>query len=504
MTNSEGSRASQRRMVEGESSNARERRLKMQADLEAMTQRMEESDAEEYVYSEEESESERLREERRTKKRNDPIKDGDGSPSEEGSDESESEEEGEEVNQLVDESEQESNQDEPMEEAEPQEEEEELPMYQEHYNALFSMDFVETKYPQDDTMRTLGIFEDVELVLKNMQLARFFSHRMESYKELTCEFLASMRYHQYDELDRAELDQGWSYSQKSEDCPDGSIENQRPTGRRLAEERMFRARPKPSVRLKSRPKFVSGRSHHDPGNMSRGRPRHNHSRQPHTTSRASREQSLAAAQPLAYHGRCIRPSREDVPRPAENHRPISSVRPQPADEKSSGHDRSDSTTTRLSGRPSRPTVRTPRSSPKPAPTSKIRCQALKHHHLHGIVLQDYLLEDQEETSSYLEAADLETSSQAASQEEHLLATPEEEIDPELIEFVKRDQFHDLFSEYALEHIDHFDNLCDSYGVFDFEKKMMLFSTSLAGPALDWAQHDHSLQSSHGSILEKLS
>ncbi|CAA7050025.1 unnamed protein product [Microthlaspi erraticum] len=52
--------------------------------------------------------------------------------------------------------------------AEPQEEEDELPMYQEHYNALFSMDFVETKYPHDDTMRALGIFEDVELVLKNM------------------------------------------------------------------------------------------------------------------------------------------------------------------------------------------------------------------------------------------------------------------------------------------------------------------------------------------------
>ncbi|CAA7059864.1 unnamed protein product [Microthlaspi erraticum] len=91
---------------------------------------------------------------------------------------------------------------------------------------------------------------------------------------------------------------------------------------------------------------------------------------------------------------------------------------------------------------------------------------------------------------YLEAADLETSSQAASyREEHLLATPEEEINPEMIEFVKRDQFHHLFSEYALEHLDHFDNLCDSYGVFDFEKKMMLFSTSLAGPALDWAQHE---------------
>ncbi|CAA7058507.1 unnamed protein product [Microthlaspi erraticum] len=130
MTNSEGSRASQRVRME--------RRLKMQADLEAMTQRMEESDAEEYVYSEEESEIERLREERRTKKRNDPIsseseqgefeigvnlvqEEGNGSPSEEGSDETESEEEGEEVNQLVEESEQESNQDEPMEEVEPQE-----------------------------------------------------------------------------------------------------------------------------------------------------------------------------------------------------------------------------------------------------------------------------------------------------------------------------------------------------------------------------------------------
>ncbi|CAA7030800.1 unnamed protein product [Microthlaspi erraticum] len=188
MTNSEGSRASQRRMVEGESSNARERRLKMQADL-GMTQRWK-SLMQRSMCTLRKSLRERLREERRTKKRNDPIsseseqgefeigvnlvqEEGNGSPSEEGSDETESEEEGEEVNQLVEESEQESNQDEPMEEVEPQEEEEELPMYQEHYNALFSMDFVETKYPHVDTMKALGIFEDVELVLKNMHLAKF-------------------------------------------------------------------------------------------------------------------------------------------------------------------------------------------------------------------------------------------------------------------------------------------------------------------------------------------
>ncbi|CAA7040093.1 unnamed protein product [Microthlaspi erraticum] len=79
-----------------------------------------------------------------------------------------------------------------MEELSRAEEEDELPMYQEHYNALFSMDFMETKYPHVDTMKALGIFEDVELVLKNMHLAKLFSYHMESYKELTCEFLASM------------------------------------------------------------------------------------------------------------------------------------------------------------------------------------------------------------------------------------------------------------------------------------------------------------------------
>ncbi|CAA7023849.1 unnamed protein product [Microthlaspi erraticum] len=81
-------------------------------------------------------------------------------------------------------------------------------MFQEHYDALFSMDFVETKYPHDKTMKGLGIFDDVELVLKNMHLAWFLSHRMESYKELTCEFLDSLRYHRYEEEDRAYLDQG--------------------------------------------------------------------------------------------------------------------------------------------------------------------------------------------------------------------------------------------------------------------------------------------------------
>ncbi|CAA7015298.1 unnamed protein product [Microthlaspi erraticum] len=268
-----------------------------------------------------------------------------------------------------------------MEEAEPQEEEEELPMYQEHYNALFSMDFVETKYPQDDTMRTLGIFEDVELVLKNMQLASSsltaWSLTRSSLKKIySMDFIKTSSLRALIELT---FQRNWNgliwmsrkgvIAKRVKTAPDGSIENQRQAADRLAEERMFRARPKPSVRLKSRPKFL-GRSHHDPGNIPAvGQATTTHAT-PHTTmprepgSNASRPRNL-----LAYHGRCTVRAGKDVPRPAEKHRPNlhPSDHSRPT-EKSSGHDRSDSATTRLSGRPSRPTVRTPRSTRKPAPT----------------------------------------------------------------------------------------------------------------------------------------
>ncbi|CAA7036926.1 unnamed protein product [Microthlaspi erraticum] len=50
-----------------------------------------------------------------------------------------------------------------MEEAESEQEEDELPMYQEHYNALFSMDFVRPSTHMMTHERS-WIFEDVELV----------------------------------------------------------------------------------------------------------------------------------------------------------------------------------------------------------------------------------------------------------------------------------------------------------------------------------------------------
>ncbi|CAA7039524.1 unnamed protein product [Microthlaspi erraticum] len=124
-----------------------------------------------------------------------------------------------------------------------------------------------------------------------------------------------------------------------------------------------------SVRLKSRPKFQNRRpiTHHDPGNMSRGRPRHNLTphrarpkprepgNKPRGRATVSRTTADAPSEPGNY-----------VPRPAENSSAkSSSVRPR-------GRPRIHPATTvpisdpdPISGRSSRPTVPTPRSTRSP-------------------------------------------------------------------------------------------------------------------------------------------
>ncbi|CAA7021893.1 unnamed protein product [Microthlaspi erraticum] len=124
-----------------------------------------------------------------------------------------------------------------------------------------------------------------------------------------------------------------------------------------------RARPNLSVRLKSRPKSKPRPiTHHDPGNMSRGRPS-KRSRQPRTTSARAGNKPRGRATSFAYHGRCIRPSRE-----------TSHVRPRIIGQISSVRPRRPTTTSAttvptrhdpMSGRSSRPTVPTPRSTRSP-------------------------------------------------------------------------------------------------------------------------------------------
>ncbi|CAA7046779.1 unnamed protein product [Microthlaspi erraticum] len=114
-----------------------------------------------------------------------------------------------------------------------------------------------------------------------------------------------------------------SYNQKSGDCPDGSIENQRPTAQSgWPRNDVPRSAKTDSVRLKSRPKFKpTGRSHapgkHCPRSAKLQASRHR------ARPSASRETSLAAAQPISRTtADACRPSRERTShvRP-RNHRP---------------------------------------------------------------------------------------------------------------------------------------------------------------------------------------
>ncbi|CAA7035423.1 unnamed protein product [Microthlaspi erraticum] len=138
----------------------------------------------------------------------------------------------------------------------------------------------------------------------------------------------------------------------------GSIENQRPT----AQSGWPRNECSALGQIIVRPSEVSakvqtvGRTHHDPGNIARGRPRHNLT--PRRARPKPREpgKRLAAAQ-LVSRTTPMHPSEPGnyVPRPAE----ISSAKSHPSDRHPY------SATTRLSGRSSRPTVPTPRSTRSP-------------------------------------------------------------------------------------------------------------------------------------------
>ncbi|CAA7034294.1 unnamed protein product [Microthlaspi erraticum] len=155
--------------------------------------------------------------------------------------------------------------------------------------------------------------------------------------------------------------------QKSEDCPDGSIEKQRPTAQSGWPRNECSA-----LGQSIRPTEVSAKvpnhrpiTHHDPGNIV-PRSAKQHATPRTTKAREPGNKPRGRATRSAYHGRCIRPSRERTshvrPRissakfirsttPADRE----SVRPRPF---RLAHDP-------MSGRSSRTTVPTPRSTRSP-------------------------------------------------------------------------------------------------------------------------------------------
>ncbi|CAA7028393.1 unnamed protein product [Microthlaspi erraticum] len=129
---------------------------------------------------------------------------------------------------------------------------------------------------------------------------------------------------------------------------ENSAQPRSPAGRELCS----RSAKVTSVRLKSRPKSKpTGRSRNDPGNIVPRSAKPNATPRRARPKRASRETSLAAAQPVP---RATSEPGKNVPRPAENFiGQISSARPRRPTANPSDPDRSDSPTTRLSGRSSR-------------------------------------------------------------------------------------------------------------------------------------------------------
>ncbi|CAA7036915.1 unnamed protein product [Microthlaspi erraticum] len=130
----------------------------------------------------------------------------------------------------------------------------------------------------------------------------------------------------------------------------------------------FRARPKSLRPTEVSAKVQTDRpiTQRDPGNIVPRSAKPNAHATPRTTkAREPGNKASRPRNPFAYHGRCIRPSRERTSHVRPRfHRPNSSVRPR-RPTASSGHDRSDSAHDPMSGRSSRPTVPTPRSTRSP-------------------------------------------------------------------------------------------------------------------------------------------
>ncbi|CAA7031771.1 unnamed protein product [Microthlaspi erraticum] len=142
-------------------------------------------------------------------------------------------------------------------------------------------------------------------------------------------------------------------------APDGHIENQRRTRRPAGRgTNVPRSAKTVSVRLKSRPKSKTvGRSQSRPGKHCPRSAKPRHAAHDH---RASRETPRGRATHLTYHAeRAIRPGK----RPASGRETIGQIHRRPhRPTASSGPTVPTRPKTRLSGRPSRPTVRTPRST----------------------------------------------------------------------------------------------------------------------------------------------
>ncbi|CAA7059719.1 unnamed protein product [Microthlaspi erraticum] len=135
--------------------------------------------------------------------------------------------------------------------------------------------------------------------------------------------LTTLAFHHYHHSTAFTILQKRSYSQKSEDCSRRPIENQRPNACSALGQNRIRP-TEVSAKVPNRPADHA----HDPGNIVPRSAKPTFHATPRTTSRASRETSLAAAQPSRTTADASVRAGKNVPRPAEKpSAKSSSVRP---------------------------------------------------------------------------------------------------------------------------------------------------------------------------------
>ncbi|CAN8318847.1 unnamed protein product [Cochlearia groenlandica] len=67
------------------------------------------------------------------------------------------------------------------------------PSLRELYDALMEITFVPSRFPDPDTLKKLGIYDEVKEILRNMRLDWVLGMKHNAYKEETCQYLATLQ-----------------------------------------------------------------------------------------------------------------------------------------------------------------------------------------------------------------------------------------------------------------------------------------------------------------------
>ncbi|CAA7025744.1 unnamed protein product [Microthlaspi erraticum] len=256
---------------------------------------------------------------------------------------------------------------------------------------------------------------------------------------------------------------------------------------RLAEERMFRARPnlvrpsEVSAKVQNRRPITQVTTRETLPAVGHATPR------PRTTKRASRETPRGRATHLAYHGRCIRPTGKLRPasgrdfigqvHPSDHAADHASVRPRPlpivrpivphdrpnAAEAESRLDAAEVARAQEEGRDPPP--------PPPNPAGDVNAQPQAG----APTIGDYDSAD----AFFMDRNPIHPPPPARN---------DYEIKPQIIALVRQNQFNGLPAEHPLDHIENFEEICSttrSNGVSADYLKCKLFSFSLGDKASRW-------------------